>query len=63
MKQLFSASDKNNDGGVDIAELMIGMAEIGLGLTEAQTKAFHRDCDANGDGVVTLRELGPRSHP
>ena len=43
VKQLFTLSDKDNDGGVDIAELMQGLKEIGLVLTEAQAKAFHED--------------------
>ena len=59
VKQLFTLSDKNNDGGIDIEELMQGMSEIGLELTEAQAKAFHYDCDADGGRLVDAHACWP----
>ena len=49
--------DQDGSGGVDIGELSVGLKILGLELSAAQTKAFHRECDKDGDGSVSLNEF------
>ena len=49
--------DKDGSGGVEVGELAVGLKLLGLDLTDGQTKAFHRECDMDGDGTVTLKEF------
>ena len=48
---------KESVNGVDTAELLHALGELGLRLSYSQAMALHADCDLNGDGVVTLQEF------
>ena len=51
------ATLQDGSGDVDIDEFIGGLQGMGLKLRESQFKSLHHDCDANGDGKVTLQEF------
>ena len=42
---------------VDLQELVGGMKEMGLNLSDDEFLAFFHDLDANGDGAITRKEF------
>jgi Ca2+-binding EF-hand superfamily protein len=55
LKDMFAAADTDNNGSLDISELMEGMSSLGVVMSAPQARALHKSCDANGDGFVTLQ--------
>ena len=57
LKQMFTDLDADNSGDVDLQELVGGMKEMGLNLSDDEFLAFFHDLDANGDGAITRKEF------
>ena len=55
-KQLYKEMDHHN-GGLNADQLCIAMSRIGFRLTDAETRALHRDCDPNSEGLIVFKDF------
>jgi hypothetical protein len=54
---LFTRSDRDGDGYLDVDELVSGLAACGVVLSPRQARALLKDLDANGDGRLSEAEF------
>ena len=59
-KRIFNMYDENRDGRISFAEFMVVMYVMSNGTPEENFKQIFRILDADGNGVITLREGGGR---
>ena len=55
-KQLYKEMDHTNSG-LTADQLCIAMSRIGFRLTDAETRALHRDCDPNSEGLIVFKDF------
>ena len=49
--------DKDHNGGLDFEELKAVLRSLNSALTNDELHAIFRECDPNGDGIVTISEF------
>ena len=57
-KRIFNMYDHNRDGRISFPEFMVVMYVMSNGTPEENFKQIFRILDADGNGVITLREGG-----
>lgn len=55
--KLFTNLDTDANSQLDLAELIRGLAGLGLNFSAKQTRAFQKSLDKNNDGLISFREF------
>ena len=57
LSQIFTIFDRNHDGKISRAELVLVMKSVQRGLADSAVEQMMDEADSNGDGFIDLREF------
>jgi Ca2+-binding EF-hand superfamily protein len=57
LKKIFKGMDTDRDGTISLSELMSGLIDHGVEMSEADVQFLHERMDADGDGEVSIKEF------